>query len=285
MSDFQASPHVQLAERIAAQYRRIAEVQAVVLAGSRAAGAADGGSDIDLYVYCDAPIPLTERGAIATAAASRADFDNRFWEDGDEWVDADTGVTVDVTYRSPRWIEEQLDSVLVYYAASTGYSTCFWSNVLFSQPLFDRTGWYWRLQASANQPYPDGLRYAVVAKNYPILRDVISSYLNQIQKAVKRGDAVHLHHCVTALLASYFDILFAVNRLPHPGEKRQITILEQRAESTPPHLREDVERLLSASARPDSSVIDAAGTLLDTLDAWLAVIAPHLAASVRGGRE
>lgn len=55
-------------------------------------------------------------------------------------------------YRTPNWIEEQLDKVLVKHQASVGYSTCFWWNVLNSQILYDRDGWYKQLQQKANQP-------------------------------------------------------------------------------------------------------------------------------------
>jgi hypothetical protein len=54
-------------------------------------------------------------------------------------------------YRHARWIEEQLDRVLVRHEASVGYSTCFWYNVLHSNALFDRAGWFEALQRRARQ--------------------------------------------------------------------------------------------------------------------------------------
>src|SRR5690606_35735048 len=109
--------------------------------------------------------------------------------------------------RSPQWIEDQLDRVLIHHQASVGYSTCFWFNVLHSRPLYDPDGWYATLQHRARQPYPDALARAIVAKNHPILRTLRhSAYTHQLEHAVNRGDWVSIQHRITAILASYFDI-------------------------------------------------------------------------------
>ncbi len=259
---------VELARRVAVSYAGLPPVLAVALAGSVAAGVGDANSDIDLYVYSTTPLELEARRAIAERDAARADVDNRFWEPGDEWIDRETGIKVDVTFRHPGWIEEQLDRVLRRHQASTGYSTCFWYNVLNSQSLFDRDGWYARLQAGAQQPYPEALRRAVIAKNYPILNQKLSAYSHQIESAARRDDWVSINHRVAALLASYFDILFALNRLPHPGEKRLLRAVEEGCKKYPPTVRADVERLVRANA--SDSVQSGVTGLVQGLDQLLA---------------
>ena len=66
-----------------------------------------------------------------------------------------------------RWIEEQLERVLVHHQASVGYSTCFWYNVLHSQALFDRAGWFAELQRRPRQPYPEELQRAIIGQKLP----------------------------------------------------------------------------------------------------------------------
>ncbi len=202
--------------------------------------------------------------------ATRAEVGNDFWEPGDEWIDAQTGRHVDIMYRTPVWIEEQLERVLVRHEASVGYSTCFWHNVLHSTPLFDRSGWYHDLQAAATRPYPRPLQRAIIARNYPILRQTLSSYLVQIERAMRRGDSVSIQHRVTALLASYFDILFAVNELPHPGEKRLLQIAATRCPKTPSHMETHINSLLEMAARPATpAVVEHINVLLDGFDVFL----------------
>src|SRR5689334_5569429 len=125
-------------------------------------------------------------------------------------------------FRDLSWITDQLARVLDRHEASIGYSTAFWFNVKTSRSLFDRNGLFRQLQEKAAQPYPEPLRRNIVAKNHPILRATQSSYAYQIERALHRNDAVSANHRVAALLASFFDILFALNRQPHPGEKRLI---------------------------------------------------------------
>lgn len=250
--------------RLAAAYAEIPEVEAVALAGSRTAAASDTSSDIDLYVYSRPPLPLASRLAVVERFASeRAETDNRFFEPGDEWIDAETGLHVDAMFRETGWIEEQLARVLDRHEASVGYSTCFWHNVLTSRALFDRNGWFAALQEKARRPYPEELARAIVAKNHPLLRQNLSSYLHQIARAVEREDAVAVHHRVAALLASYFDVLFAINRVPHPGEKRLLRFAEERCPLRPERMGEEVTELLAA---PGPEVVRRAEELVKGLE-------------------
>lgn len=241
---------------LAARFGRLPQVVAVALAGSHGAGAGDARSDFDLYVYALREIPVAFRRSLAGPAG---EIGNRFWEPGDEWTDPATGARVDVMYRSPVWIEDRLDRVLVRHEASIGYSTCFWFNVLHSEALFDPRKWYRELQRRAGGPYPEELRRAIVAKNHPILRANRSSYRTQIELALARDDRVSMHHRVTALLASFFDIWFAVERQPHPGEKRLLNHL-------PREWAELVRAVLNAGPPNLLPRIDA---LLDRLDGVL----------------
>jgi hypothetical protein len=159
-------------------------------------------------------------------------------------------------YRSPAWIEDQLDRVLLRHEASIGYSTCFWYNVLHSEALLDPHDRYAGLQRRARVPYPEPLRRAIVAKNYPLLRRNQSSYRAQIALALERRDAFSVQHRVTALLASYFDVWFALAGEPHPGEKRLLATLP-RAEAGL------VSAIFESSADCLLASIDA---LLDRLD-------------------
>jgi hypothetical protein len=262
---------------VAGRYAAIPGVEAVALAGSFAAGAADERSDLDLYVYAREPLDLEARGAVARASAGageagapRLEVGNDFFEPGDEWLDGPSGRHLDVMFRAPAWIEAELERVLVRCQARVGYSTCFWWNVLHSEPLFDRSGWYAALRRRAGVPYPEALRRAVVARNHPLLRHTLSSYLAQIERAVARRDAPSVNHRVAALLASAFDVLFALNRVPHPGEKRLLARAQELCRLRPPRLGEQVAALLAAAAPPSHEVLPRAAELLDGLDALLA---------------
>jgi hypothetical protein len=141
-----------------------------------------------------------------------------------------------------------------------------WHNVLTSQVLVDIHGWFERLQQWAQQPYPEALRHAIIAKNYPILRSTQSSYLYQIERAVQRRDLVSINHRIAALLASYFDVLFAVNRVPHPGEKRVVPFALRDCAHRPPNMPREIEALIQAVATGDQRIIAHVQVLLDSLD-------------------
>ena len=52
-----------------------------------------------------------------------------------------------------------------------------------------------------------------------------ASYYEQIEKAIKRDDKNSINHRISAFMASYFDIIFAKNKMLHPGEKNWLIIV------------------------------------------------------------
>ena len=254
---------------LVAAFADLPQVVAVALAGSRATGMADRDSDIDLYVYTTADVPIAFRTDLARHRSTSSEINNRFWEPGDEWDDTPAGVHVDIMYRDCVWAEDELAAVLNRHEARLGYTTCIWHNILVSQPLFERNGWFAALRKRARQPYPEGLARAIVAKNHPVLRGIFGSFSAQILKAATRGDQVSVNHRITAFLGSYFDVLFALNRTPHPGEKR---LLETASDLScvPPMLVAGVQKLVLAAALSTPTNIGALiADLCDGLDECL----------------
>lgn len=256
------------ARRIAERLARLGGVEAVALGGSRTAGTGDPQSDIDLYVYATGEPPVTERDAAIDelGAVGVVEVGNRTFEVGDEWQDATGGIAVDVMYRDLAWIEDRLAAVLDRHEASLGYSTCLWFNVRTSTSLFDRLGRLAALQRRAAVDYPEPLRRAIVAHNLPMLRGRRSSFLRQLQLAAERGDHLSVNHRSAAFLASWFDVLFAVNRTLHPGEKRLLAFASDAGmidETIGPQL----DRLAQGSA---AERIAAAGDLARWIEALAA---------------
>jgi len=79
----------------------------------------------------------------------------------------------------------------------------------------------------------------------------------QIRKAVKRGDFVSVNHRVTEFLASYFDVIFALNEMTHPGEKRMQHICSKECKILPNHFDRNLDRLFDGMFHSDiAPVID-----------------------------
>lgn len=266
-----AEPDVEklLIQRLTGLFAEMPQVRTIALGGSRAGGAIDAASDIDLYIFTSQEIPLSAREAVVAACggASRADLGLTFWGPGDEWVDARTGIEIDLVYFDAAWFEDQLRRLWYTGQASLGYTTCLWETLRRSVSCYDPHGWYGALQSEALLDYPENLRDNIIALNHPVLRTVIPSYYNQIAKAVRRGDLVSVNHRLAALLASYFDVLFAVNRRLHPGEKRMQYYAERNCPLLPKDFAFDLESVLTASA---DELLPCLDLMLDHLDEIIA---------------
>lgn len=268
-----SSPHFQLAKQIADLFAGLPQVESIALAGSRGSGlaATDSASDIDLYVYTRSEIPLEARQSIVeqSGGASRSDLDLNYWGPGDEWINAPTGIEVDIVYFDATWMEEQITRIVEQHQASMGYTTCFWHTIRQSNIFFDPNNWLANLQKKCQVEYPETLRRNIIALNHPVLRSIIPSYAFQIEKAAKRRDLVSINHRLAALLASYFDILFALNRQLHPGEKRLVQFAVNHCKQIPSNMEADIASILQLTKADIPDLPTRLTHLLDQLDQLL----------------
>ena len=221
---------------------RLPQVEAIALGGSRATGRNDEKSDYDVYVYLTAPLEEAYRRVILSKYCSYMEIGNTFWELEDDVTLLD-GIDMDIIYRNLEDFARGIASVVDDCTAWNGYTTCMWHNLITSRILFDRTGRLQKLQARYQIPYPQKLKENISSRNLNLLSGMLPYFDTQILKAEYRGDLVSVNHRVTEFLASYFDILFALNEMTHPGEKRMQDICAKECRILPEHFDSNLNRL------------------------------------------
>lgn len=220
------------------------EVEAVALGGSRAGTVFDDKSDYDVYVYCSPVVPVEKRKALLARFCSYMELGNGFWEYEDNCVLND-GVDIDIIYRNTDDFAEGISDVVDKHNAHNGYTTCMWHNLRTCKIVVDNNGRLTALKAKYDCPYPKELKANIIDRNMRLLRHSMPAYEHQIAKVAGRNDSVGINHRVTEFLASYFDIIFALNELTHPGEKRLVTLCERNCKKLPKDFRANLDALFS----------------------------------------
>ncbi len=259
-----------LAVRICDKFKMINTIEAVALGGSQTSSEIDQHSDIDLYIYTNEMVPVeTRRRIITELGFLQADIGLTYWDDGDEWFDKETGIEVDIIYWHTNWIKDEMNGLLNSYQAKTGYTTSFWHTIVNSKCLYDRSDWFANFKSSVNVPFSIKLQKAIIHKNYPVLKQIIPSYYNQIKKAAARNDFVSINHRIAAFLASYFDIIFALNKIPNPGEKKILSFINKNCAVLPADMEVQISRILKAASGDGNAILQDLDTLLKNLDELL----------------
>ncbi len=235
-----------MAERIAEAFSVLGQVEAVALAGSRTSPIHDSVSDWDIYVYAEGEVPVPERERILGSLCPDSMLAGlSFFEPGDEL--AADGCIYDIMYRDCGFPGREIERVWVRHQPSLGYSTAFLHNLKTHRILFDRHGFLARELARLDSPYPDELAGNIIAFNSRMATGPLSSsWIRQVGNAVARGDLVSINHRVAALMASYFDILFAANRVLHPGEKRLMGYSHLLCSRLPDRFDEDIAAIYAS---------------------------------------
>ena len=231
-------------ELMVEDYKKLDEIEAIVLGGSSTANMSDRRSDFDIYIYWSGKEPDVEkRRQIAEKYSDNPEVDNHYFETGDVYYLKETGKPIDIMYRSTDGIEANIKWVWEEYNASLGYTTCFVDNVNKSEILFDRNGWFKKLQEKTKTPYPEKLAENIIKKNFAYLKDVMFSYYDQLKSAVEREDFVSVNHRSAAFIASCFDIIFAKNKILNPGEKKLVSFALKNCEILPENFEKDINTL------------------------------------------
>jgi predicted nucleotidyltransferase len=247
-------------------FSELDEVDAILLGGSRAGHRHDELSDFDLYIYTSREISLEKRKEITDRYCGYMELNNQFWETEDDGILVENTIPIDIIYRGLDWVEESLHRVLFRFEASLGYTTALWFNFINSNILYDASGRAERMKEKYSIMYPQQLKKAIIAKNLPLLRDQLPAYLFQIEKAIKRRDIISINHRLSEFFASYFDIVFAINELAHPGEKRILEYLSEKGEFIPENMSDDVEGIIKKAIVGDFSFTKRIHNLVDRLE-------------------
>lgn len=230
------------------QYKDFSEVKAIALGGSGVNNTSDHLSDIDVYIFVDKDILVSSREEMVKRISSKYEVGCEYFGSGDEFLVDKLDCQLDIMYWNVNWFENIIENIWFKHYPSNGYTTAFLFTLNNFQIIYDTDNWLLNLQTSIQTEYPNELKQNIIKRNIMLMKDKpFASYYEQIEKAVKRNDVVSINHRITAFLASYFDIIFAVNELLHPGEKRLIQYAKDNCSILPDNFEENIKKLLIQS--------------------------------------
>lgn len=224
------------------EFEKCSVIESIAIGGSRATGKYDEKSDYDIYIYLTGDLEEERRKKILEKYCDRIEIGNHYWEYEDNCI-LKNGIGLDLIYRKLDDFLPMVNKVVFQYQAQNGYTTCMWHNLIYSKIVFDRNLRLEKAQKEYLVEYPLQLKENILKRNLNLLRYALPAYEEQIAKAVMRKDLVSINHRVTEFMASYFDVIFALNQMTHPGEKRLIEICKMQCEILPEHFEENIKQL------------------------------------------
>ena len=237
-------------------------IQALILGGSRAAERTDEKSDYDFYVYSENGIDRNNRRKILSKYCQYFEIGNEYWELEDNGQ-LNCGIDFDLVYRNLQQFVKTVADVVEKYNANNGFTTCLWYNVLNSKIIYDKNDVYKKIKERFTVPYPEKLKENIIKRNMVLLSDSVVSYDKQIKKSIYRKDMINLNNRISAFLASYFDVIFAINELPNPGEKRIMQICLNECSILPDGFEGNVNNLIQNNA--ESGILETINNIIDEL--------------------
>jgi len=245
------------------EYKIFPQVKAIAIGGSSAANTSDNNSDIDVYVFVENDIPVVERENIIKQISSKYEVGGEYFGSGDEYFVDSLNQQFDVMFWNVNWFENIVENVWIKNYPSNGYTTAFLYTLNNFKIEYDPTSWLSELQNKIKTDYPQKLKENIIKRNLMLMKEKpFASYYEQVEKALKRNDLVSVNHRISAFLASYFDIIFAINELLLPGEKRLIQYAKDNCKILPKDFEENIVNLLK---QPNENTLNILNTMTKNL--------------------
>lgn len=244
-------------DKIIKRFTEFPAVQAVAAGGSTSVNTSDESSDIDIYVFTNGQIPLRERIELIKKYSSKYETGCEYFGPGDEFFVDKMNRQLDVMYFGTKQMEDNVENIWEKHYPSNGYTTCFLFTLKNCKTIYDKNNWLADLKNKLNTRYPAELKQNIIKRNLMLLKDKpFASYYEQIQKALKRNDINSVNHRISAFMASYFDIIFALNELLHPGEKKLINYALKNCKILPENFEYNIVKLLAESNTDKLKILD-----------------------------
>ena len=242
-------------------------VRAVGMDGSRASENNDLFSDYDFCVFTDKEPSVADRKKIILPVSSKYDLGLDFFGPGDEFFVDKAKAQLDVAFFDIKWMEETVENVWHKFQASNGYTTCFLYTLKHARILYDPSSWFANIKKLLDTEYPEKLREIIIERSFLLMKNKnFSSYYEQIDKAIRRKDFVSLNHRLAAFFASYFDALFAINRLLNPGEKKLVNLALKNCKILPVDFETDFSKVFTLF---DEKVLNLLSDMVEKLSACI----------------
>lgn len=247
-------------------YIKLDNVEAIAIGGSSAVKTSDNSSDIDIYIFSKTDIPVEIRENIIKPNSSKFEIGCEYFGSGDEFILDDLNKQLDIMYWNTQWFESIVNNTWVKCYPQNGYTTCFLYTLKNFNIIYDKNNWLQNLQKIINTPYPKKLKENIIKRNLMLMKDKpFASYYEQIEKAILRNDITSINHRISAFVASYFDVIFALNEQLHPGEKRLIQFAKNNCKLLPKNFEQNLSNLFE---QPNTSTLN----ILDSIVCELKIL-------------
>lgn len=248
-------------------YKNFPQVKAIAIGGSSSAKTSDKVSDVDIYIFTTKEISLAERENFVKEISTKYEVGGEYFGSGDEYFVDSMNIQFDVMFWDVNWFENAIENSWIKHYPSNGYSTAFLYTLDVCNIIYDPNDWLQSLKNKIKTEYPKELQKNIIHRNMMLLKDKpFASYYEQIEKALKRNDIVSVNHRISAFLASYFDIIFAINKILHPGEKRLIKYAKDNCKILPKDFGVNIEDLLK---QPNSEMLKILDVMVENLRACI----------------